>query len=443
MKISIKKFASELPCILKDYEFTGLSDQERRLLGTSNLREFKITSKGKYVDFNGCVSLDALVIIRQKDGIHLIFRMLIKDGKKSYEPIEGFTCPQYPELFLTNDESIYAFNATPAPRKYDWKFDAKNLPKYLVSEDLGGGYVLYRGVMTPITKQGLGVDESVIPEGVLDQVQDLWDKNHNDHSALTFSMIARGEDYKISAAVISLHTQRIYDSFVAKGGNPNGFTGIDLHSHLVPGVDDGSGSEKESIELSQDLKDLGITEIILTPHDNENFDPTPRQESQYENLKEDLDKMDIKSKLSNEHKVNAEFMDSIHIDKGLRTHPNGYLLLEFSRDEDREYILENIAKCLAYYYPKVIFAHPCRYKNLTPYDIRTISGAGALIQCNIKSLDEESQDKDVISKLKTLIEEDLVDVISTDTHHEEHIEQTKDHIDAFKNCITFNEVFKI
>lgn len=439
MKIVIKKFASELPCLLEDYEFTGLSNQEKKLLVTSNLRGRKIISKGKYIDYNGCVSLDAIALIRQKDGIHLAFRMLIKDGKKSYESIEGFTCPQYPELFLTNEESIYAFDTMQVPRKYDWKFDAKNLPKYLTSEDLGGGYLLYKGVMTPITKQGVGVDKSILPEGILDQVQELWNNNHNDHSGLTFSMITRGEEYKISAAVISLNTQRIYESLIIKNGKPNGFTGIDLHSHLVPGVDDGSGSEEETIELAEDLKDLGITEIILTPHDNEDFDQSPHQQSQYEKIE---DKIGVKSELSNEHKVNDEFMRGILIDKGLRTHPQGYLLLEFSKEDDREYILKNIAKCLAYYYPKVILAHPCRYKNLTPYDIKQISGAGALIQCNIKSIDEK-QDNDVIEKVRTLINENLVDIISTDTHHKDHIEQTEDHIKEFDNCLTLNEIFKI
>ena len=440
MKFAIKTFSSELPCLLKDYEFTELNDREKRLLGTSNLRDKKIVSKGKYVDYNGCVELDGIVLIRQKDGIHLIFRMIIKDGKKSYEPIEGFTCPQYPELFLTNEESIYAFNTDQVPRKYDWQFKVNNLPKYLIKEDLGSGYILYIGVMTPITKQLEGVDESIIPNEVYDQIQELWDNNHNDHSGLTFSMISRGKEYKISTAVISLHSQRIYESLVIKNGDPNGFTGIDLHNHLVPGVDDGSGSEKETIELSEDLKELGITEIILTPHDNENFDPSPRQQEQYDKVKDELG---VKTELSNEHKVDDEFMDNILIDRGLRTHPNGYLLLEFSKDQDRKYIMDNIAKCLAYYYPKVIFAHPCRYKNLTPYDIKQISGAGALIQCNIKSMDEESQDKDVIDKLRSLIDENLVDIISTDTHHEEHIEQTKDHIKDFDNCLTFNEIFKI
>lgn len=444
MKLIYKKFASELPCRVKDYEFTGLSEPERRLLGTSNVREYKILSKGKYEDYHGCVAFDGIVLVRQKDGIHCVFRMQIKDGVRTFEPIEGFTVPRYPELFMLNEENVYCFNQSDhSPRKFDWQFDAKNLPKYLSIEDQAGGYVLYKGVMTPITKQGLGVDASTIPEGVIEKVQNLWDRAHNDHSALTFSMIARGEEYKVCAAVISLHTQRIYESIVIKNGDPNGFTGIDLHNHLVPGVDDGSGSKDETMILSEDLKALGIDEIILTPHDNENFEQSPQQEIRFNQIESELENKGIKTQLSNEHKVDDEFMNKIQIERGLRTHPGNYLLLEFSRDQDRDYILKNIAKCLAYYYPRVIFAHPCRYKSLTVYDIEQISGAGALIQCNIKSIDPESQDNDVIAKIKELRDKNLIDIISTDTHHDEHIEQTKDHIDEFKNCLTFNEIFKI
>ena len=41
---------------------------------------------------------------------------------------------------------------------------------------------------------------------------------------------------------------------------------IDIHSHLIPGVDDGSQSLEESLSLLKQAEQDGITELITTPH---------------------------------------------------------------------------------------------------------------------------------------------------------------------------------
>ena len=40
----------------------------------------------------------------------------------------------------------------------------------------------------------------------------------------------------------------------------------DIHSHLLPGIDDGSKSMEESIKLLKELEKKGVTEAVLTPH---------------------------------------------------------------------------------------------------------------------------------------------------------------------------------
>ena len=42
--------------------------------------------------------------------------------------------------------------------------------------------------------------------------------------------------------------------------------GIDIHNHLLWGIDDGSKSFEETIALSNGLQELGITKVIATPH---------------------------------------------------------------------------------------------------------------------------------------------------------------------------------
>ena len=41
---------------------------------------------------------------------------------------------------------------------------------------------------------------------------------------------------------------------------------IDIHSHLIPNVDDGAKTPQETIELIKEAEKVGITDIILTPH---------------------------------------------------------------------------------------------------------------------------------------------------------------------------------
>ena len=41
---------------------------------------------------------------------------------------------------------------------------------------------------------------------------------------------------------------------------------IDLHCHLLPGVDDGSKTIEQSVRVLQAMKEVGVTGVCLTPH---------------------------------------------------------------------------------------------------------------------------------------------------------------------------------
>ena len=45
---------------------------------------------------------------------------------------------------------------------------------------------------------------------------------------------------------------------------PNGF--VDIHSHILPGIDDGAKNIEESIKLISEMKKMGFSKIIGTPH---------------------------------------------------------------------------------------------------------------------------------------------------------------------------------
>lgn len=440
MKINIKNFSSDLPCKVKDYEFSNLRKDEDSLLKSSELANRKIIGKGKYLDFYGAVDFDGFIIMRRKSGFHQIFRFKTKDGVRKFSEINGFILPAYPEmLILNNDTQCYSFDhKDPIPKDHEFIFDENNLGSYLESEDLGSGYKFYHGCITSITKQHDKIELPKLPDNFLSDLKSAWNEHKDAGIKVT---ILSGKCSKYTWALYDLSDFSIIESRVYKDGDPQPYVSIDLHNHLIPGVDDGSTDSITSMELADELKDLGITQITLTPHDNEDFNNPDLESKNYKTLKKDLDSHGIKSSLSNEHKVTEDFIKECHIDHDLRLHPYGFILLEYGKDQSRDSILKDAAR-MSLVYPKVLIAHPERYKNLTPYDISQLSGTGALMQCNYKSIDSE-QDNDVIDKMKDLASKDLIDLLSTDTHKQEHIDQTEDHVDEFSECRIFNKSFEL
>ncbi len=62
----------------------------------------------------------------------------------------------------------------------------------------------------------------------------------------------------------------MFNFFKKKSGKPVepdlSFIGVDMHSHLLPGIDDGLKEVEQSVEFIRDLKALGYKKLICTPH---------------------------------------------------------------------------------------------------------------------------------------------------------------------------------
>jgi hypothetical protein len=68
-------------------------------------------------------------------------------------------------------------------------------------------------------------------------------------------------------AVVSTILRLMFDWFKSKPSTSDfGFLGLDFHSHLVPGVDDGAKDAADAVRLLSQLQDLGFTKAITTPH---------------------------------------------------------------------------------------------------------------------------------------------------------------------------------
>ena len=141
----------------------------------------------------------------------------------------------------------------------------------------------------------------------------------------------------------------------------------DMHSHLIPGIDDGSKSMEESIDLVRRLADFGLSKIITTPHImSEYYRNTPEI---IQMGLEDLRKAVKQEGIAIEIEAAAEYyMDEIFLEKvksgeQMLTFGDNYILVETGFINKPQMLLDIIFHLeMAGYKP--ILAHPERYQYL-------------------------------------------------------------------------------
>jgi protein-tyrosine phosphatase len=199
--------------------------------------------------------------------------------------------------------------------------------------------------------------------------------------------------------------------------------GIDMHSHILPGIDDGPPTVKESVLLVKRLMDLGFKKLIATPHIMADYyRNTPETiNNALDTLREELVKqqIDISIEAAAEYYLDETF--ETKIDKGnLMTMGNNYLLFELSYINYPNNIKEIIQKINDKGY-KPILAHPERYPYLYGsvdnfYKIREF---GCYFQLNTISL-TGYYGKQTQKVAEELVENMMIDFIGSDMHHPKH-----------------------
>ena len=198
----------------------------------------------------------------------------------------------------------------------------------------------------------------------------------------------------------------------------------DLHSHLLPGIDDGVASYEESIEIISQLKSLGYEKIITTPHIMADFfRNTPKIiNEKLKNLKELLAEENIQITIV----AAAEYL----VDDGLSDIIKNHEMLTFG---DNQVLIElsfmnpppnfnNIVFELQISGYKVVLAHPERYlywmNNFEKFE--ELKNRGVFFQMNLGSLSGfySPQVKKLAEKL---IDCDLIDIVGTDIHSMKYI----------------------
>lgn len=172
---------------------------------------------------------------------------------------------------------------------------------------------------------------------------------------------------------------------------PDQSLSIDIHSHLLPGIDDGVKSVKESIEAIEGLMELGFKGCVTTPHFYQEFYPNKESEvlSLGEEMAHEIKKrsLDFNLLVAGEYFIDTYLLDKIKSGQPLNAFGNQYLLVETAFLEKPQIFEEVIFELRTAGYRPVL-AHPERYQYLfeNPELAKEWNDQGLLMQITTGSL---------------------------------------------------------
>lgn len=208
------------------------------------------------------------------------------------------------------------------------------------------------------------------------------------------------------------------------------FIGVDMHNHLLPGLDDGLGEPEQTIEFIKELKELGYRKLICTPHIITDMYPNgpqtilPKLDLIRSMLKEQ--NIDMPIEAGAEYMVDTDFETYLQSGKPLLTFCNKHILIEMSYIAASNNIEQVIFQLRMKGY-KPILAHPERYtyyyNNFEQY--HRFIDLGCILQVNLLSL-LGYYGPGIQKTAERLFKEKMVTLVGTDMHHETHLQALKD-----------------
>lgn len=199
----------------------------------------------------------------------------------------------------------------------------------------------------------------------------------------------------------------------------------DIHSHILPGIDDGSPDIETSLLLVKGLYDLGIRKTIATPHViADMFRNTPTTiNTALAKLKTAVtaEGIDIEITAAAEYMLDDYFLKLLRSEDKLLTIKDNIVLTEQSYATPTGNLNEIAFELVTAGY-KPIMAHPERYAFYHgKYDefIR-LKDMGFMLQVNLLSL-TGYYGKGAAKAAKYIFDNELADLVGTDLHHDRHL----------------------
>lgn len=204
------------------------------------------------------------------------------------------------------------------------------------------------------------------------------------------------------------------------------FIHTDIHSHLLPAIDDGSKTYEESIDLLKEFIALGYQKVITTPHIMSDFyRNTPEIiHSKLNRLRNKIKEhqLEIEVDAAAEYYMDDWFIHQVNKKAPLLTFGENYLLFETSFMNKPNQFFDVLFKLQTQGY-KPVMAHPERYTYLqNDFELaKKIHKQGVILQLNLNSL-EGYYGKPAQKLAEKLIDNKMISFAGSDCHGKRHIE---------------------
>jgi tyrosine-protein phosphatase YwqE len=200
---------------------------------------------------------------------------------------------------------------------------------------------------------------------------------------------------------------------------------VDIHSHLLPGIDDGAKDLEESIALVLKMRSYGIRKFITTPHVMGSIYPNSsavilQKLAELKAALKERNITDISMRAAAEYMLDEVFTERLEKDDLLPIKAP-YILVEMSYFNAPIDLYEQLFQIQLKGY-KPILAHPERY-SFYHQDFRqyhSLKKAGCSFQLNLLALTTYygSQVQKIAARL---LKEGLYDFVGTDVHNQRHL----------------------
>ena len=197
---------------------------------------------------------------------------------------------------------------------------------------------------------------------------------------------------------------------------------IDIHSHLLPGIDDGAKNSADTIYIIEKMSELGFEEAIATPHIIQGIWENTFESIQktFDNNQNILNQGDLQISAAAEYMMDSQFVTLFQKEK-LRTLKENYVLVEMSYLNPPIQLYDILFELqIAGYIP--VLAHPERYifYHKALEEFKKLLNAGCLLQLNLLSL-TGYYGNEVAKTADYLLKNGMYSFSGSDIHHENHI----------------------
>jgi protein-tyrosine phosphatase len=189
---------------------------------------------------------------------------------------------------------------------------------------------------------------------------------------------------------------------------------IDLHSHLLPAVDDGSRSVEQSLKVLSEMARQGVTDVCLTPHlqaGRAEAGPPPAHQRAFEALRAGAPAVPRLHRGA-EVMLDRPITRPVALARNVTLAGSGYILVEFPRLVAHDTVVNALSQVVQQGLVPVL-AHPERYSCCSPEAVRQWRGLGARMQVDATTLLAPQARG---QRARQLVSEGLADILAGDNH---------------------------